>query len=186
MSEYDIDSELLEQSTVEWHPTEGWVPKKTKGATRSSRHASGKRTRTTARPESKRRPGSKVFSGMLTKETPEERFCRQFSIATAMIATGLFLITFVARRPELVALTFLLYIASGVAYSFTRRAKWNRLRKFVYRRSGYTCERCGITGVRLVAHHITPRYVGGQDTIENLTCLCENCHAEIHPWLKQR
>jgi len=121
----------------------------------------------------------------LPKETPSERFCRQLAIVAAVAATGLFLLSIAAQRLELLVPTLFLYTTSAIAYNLTRRAKWNRLRRFVYRRSGYACEKCGVTGVRLVAHHRIPRSHGGADSPENLICLCENCHAEIHPWLNR-
>ena len=119
----------------------------------------------------------------LPKETPSERFCRQIAIVAGVAATGLLIIFVATQRLELFVLTILLYAISAITYQLTRHAKWNRLRRFVYRRSGYTCEKCGVTGVRMVAHHSIPRSQGGADSPENLVCLCENCHAEIHPWL---
>lgn len=33
-------------------------------------------------------------------------------------------------------------------------------------------------------HHIIPIKNGGKNSKKNLVSLCENCHAEVHPWLK--
>jgi len=119
----------------------------------------------------------------LPEETSSERFCRRLTIVTAIAATGLFIIFVATQRLESFVLAIFLYATSAIAYQLTRQAKWNRLRRFVYRRSGYACEKCGVSGVRLVAHHRIPRSQGGADSPENLMCLCENCHTEIHPWL---
>ena len=31
-------------------------------------------------------------------------------------------------------------------------------------------------------HHLKPRYAGGQDTLENASLLCANCHTHIHKY----
>jgi 5-methylcytosine-specific restriction endonuclease McrA len=40
------------------------------------------------------------------------------------------------------------------------------------------CENCGRQGVDI--HHLKFRSQGGQDVIENLMCLCRECHFEVH------
>lgn len=41
------------------------------------------------------------------------------------------------------------------------------------------CENdCGNRGSHI--HHLTFRSQGGKDNIENLACLCHDCHYEIH------
>ena len=42
------------------------------------------------------------------------------------------------------------------------------------------CELCG-SKRGLEAHHIIPVCVGGDNTEENLICLCQNCHARLTP-----
>ena len=42
------------------------------------------------------------------------------------------------------------------------------------------CEYCGATWRALHAHHITSRGAGGNDTEDNLVCLCVNCHTAAH------
>jgi hypothetical protein len=50
----------------------------------------------------------------------------------------------------------------------------------IKRRDGNRCNNCGAEGVPLYVHHSIPYLLGGQDTIENLQLLCENCHLKIH------
>lgn len=62
---------------------------------------------------------------------------------------------------------------------------WNILRKQAYERDEFECRNCGAQGgpfggATLVAHHIVPRNVGGNDSISNLATLCEDCHGKIH------
>lgn len=44
-------------------------------------------------------------------------------------------------------------------------------------------ERCELCGSRrgLEAHHIIPLCVGGNDSDENLLCVCQRCHAILTP-----
>ena len=47
--------------------------------------------------------------------------------------------------------------------------------------AGTRCMCCGRdVGSEITWHHLKPRYAGGQDTIENASLLCANCHAHIH------
>lgn len=55
----------------------------------------------------------------------------------------------------------------------------------VKHRDDWTCQECGATvgevGTKHIhAHHITPKYRGGKNTVENGTTLCEGCHNKIH------
>ena len=61
---------------------------------------------------------------------------------------------------------------------------WDEIRKGVYRKDNYSCQRCGIRNVRLHAHHLIPLSEGGSDEIENLVSLCENCHKDMHFGMK--
>jgi 5-methylcytosine-specific restriction endonuclease McrA len=47
-------------------------------------------------------------------------------------------------------------------------------------RDGYTCRQCGKKHVRLEAHHVIFRELGGKDTLANLLTLCEVCHHKLH------
>lgn len=46
---------------------------------------------------------------------------------------------------------------------------------------------CVVCGARAdVRHHIIQIQKGGTNGHHNLVLLCNPCHAEVHPWLKQR
>jgi len=61
---------------------------------------------------------------------------------------------------------------------------WDEIRKKVYRKDGWTCQRCGIRNVKLHAHHLIPLSEGGLGEIENLVTLCERCHKDMHFGMK--
>lgn len=50
----------------------------------------------------------------------------------------------------------------------------------------FTCERCMCVGTSstMHAHHIVPLLAGGEDTYDNLICLCPECHREIHEQIR--
>lgn len=54
----------------------------------------------------------------------------------------------------------------------------------ILERDKYTCRRCGNKkdwGKRGVhVHHIIPRKFGGNESPENLICLCVGCHTAVH------
>lgn len=72
---------------------------------------------------------------------------------------------------------------------FYESADWKNLSKACKKRDGYVCRCCGKKArtkdekKRMHADHIIPRSKGGRDTLSNLQCLCEGCHAEKHPHL---
>src|SRR5213078_3547349 len=47
-------------------------------------------------------------------------------------------------------------------------------------RDGYACQQCGKKHIRLEAHHVIFRELGGKDTLANLLTLCEVCHHKLH------
>ena len=47
-------------------------------------------------------------------------------------------------------------------------------------RDKYTCQCCGKKSCRLETHHIVFRSNGGNDSLENLITLCEDCHRAVH------
>lgn len=55
----------------------------------------------------------------------------------------------------------------------------NATRKSVYRREGYRCALCDSTKY-LQVHHCVKRSHGGTDSVQNLVCLCADCHALAH------
>lgn len=67
----------------------------------------------------------------------------------------------------------------GVRYSGWR---WQRVADYVRRRDDFTCRNCRRRG--WTVHHVTPVSSGGSHRPGNLRTLCDDCHAEIHPWLQ--
>ena len=69
--------------------------------------------------------------------------------------------------------------------------KWDYLKDLCKRRAGYRCQKCGWAAGkrernRLDSHHITPRSKGGTDTLDNLICLCKDCHTAEHPHMQRK
>lgn len=53
------------------------------------------------------------------------------------------------------------------------------LRKKVFERDDYTCQKCKIqdkTARILEAHHAVPLFLEGKDLLDNLITLCNDCH----------
>jgi len=53
------------------------------------------------------------------------------------------------------------------------------LRKKVFERDNFTCQKCKTedkTTKTLEAHHITPLVMEGDDDLDNLITLCNDCH----------
>lgn len=63
--------------------------------------------------------------------------------------------------------------------------EWRSLVGTIFKRDGYHCQRCGtakVQGVKLHAHHLTP-WASDERlrfTPDNLTTLCDDCHAWVH------
>jgi len=57
---------------------------------------------------------------------------------------------------------------------------WDKIRKRVYRRDGFKCQRCGASDTELHAHHIKPKSKGGSHSTSNLKTLCKSCHESVH------
>jgi hypothetical protein len=58
---------------------------------------------------------------------------------------------------------------------------WEERWRAVLRRDGYKCTQCGAPrqpGCALQAHHKRKLRLGGSNRLENLTTLCETCHAK--------
>jgi hypothetical protein len=57
------------------------------------------------------------------------------------------------------------------------------MRKVKGNQSGWECERCGkrfADGWMIEFHHRLPTSAGGQDTFDNMSCLCQECHYNAH------
>ena len=84
----------------------------------------------------------------------------------------------------------------GRSYSATYNAgsNWHEIRKQVYKRDNYNCQRCGVKCVakskamkypqhskRIIqCHHITPYEQTQDNSLENLITLCIVCHRAVH------
>lgn len=67
-----------------------------------------------------------------------------------------------------------------------RRAKFDRVKNIRQRymfKKGDVCMACG--GAPNVRHHIIWLKHGGRNCRRNVCFLCNACHAEIHPWLRE-
>lgn len=53
---------------------------------------------------------------------------------------------------------------------------WDAIRYVVYSRDKFTCQDCGVNGLRLDVHHKIPYLYSGDNSIENLITLCRKCH----------
>jgi 5-methylcytosine-specific restriction endonuclease McrA len=56
---------------------------------------------------------------------------------------------------------------------------WKQARAACYERDNWTCRDCDVkcrNQVRIQAHHVIPRRLGGGDELENLVTLCAGCH----------
>lgn len=64
-----------------------------------------------------------------------------------------------------------------------RRHQFNESKRRLCRQPiGSPCFACGANGFN--RHHIIQLQNGGINSRRNLVILCDDCHAEIHPWLK--
>ena len=55
----------------------------------------------------------------------------------------------------------------------------------VKNRDNWTCQECGVTaeeiGTKLIhAHHIKPKSLGGENTLENGVTVCKPCHVTVY------
>ena len=71
----------------------------------------------------------------------------------------------------------------GVSREREKIGAWTRqLAPQVHEKYNYICQRCGVRGGKLEAHHLIPVYADeslGYD-FDNLVTLCKDCHAYIH------
>ena len=74
-----------------------------------------------------------------------------------------------------------------MAFNFPKYPdNWDEIRRNVYKRDDYTCQRCGEKGGPygnevLNCAHIISKSKGGTDDYSNLETVCEECHIEEHP-----
>jgi len=70
----------------------------------------------------------------------------------------------------------------GIAASTKRRKPLSHVviyRAIIVDYLGNRCAKCGTTE-NLNIHHIKPRYLGGEDKMENIILLCKTHHEELH------
>lgn len=79
---------------------------------------------------------------------------------------------FLSRHPE--------YVSTPMARVAPKARIPHRIRRAVYERDEYRCQRCG-TCVDLTLDHVQPECRGGQTTIENLQTLCRPCNCSKGP-----
>lgn len=60
--------------------------------------------------------------------------------------------------------------------------RWKRVARYVRRRDGHRCQKCGAEGVMLHVHHRQPVFKGGSHWPSNLVSLCGSCHVNAHGW----
>ena len=54
--------------------------------------------------------------------------------------------------------------------------QWEELRLQTFERDDYTCQYCGMRGVRLECDHVVPVARGGPTVLSNLTTACFSCN----------
>lgn len=59
--------------------------------------------------------------------------------------------------------------------------RWQRIARYVRRRDGHRCAKCGRRGM-LHVHHKRPVSRGGWHWPWNLVTLCASCHERAHGW----
>ena len=58
---------------------------------------------------------------------------------------------------------------------------WDKLRRIVYKRAKYICQYCRERYQGINAHHIIALSKGGKNDLNNLICICDQCHSILHP-----
>jgi 5-methylcytosine-specific restriction endonuclease McrA len=62
---------------------------------------------------------------------------------------------------------------------YLKTEHWGLLKNAVYGKYGRTCMVCGLTHTEVHAHH--HRYINrGNEDIDDMVCLCKNCHRKLH------
>lgn len=57
---------------------------------------------------------------------------------------------------------------------------WEQRKQIIIKNAEYECESCGENELPLHVHHERELSTGGSNKLENLKCLCEECHKEVH------
>jgi hypothetical protein len=72
----------------------------------------------------------------------------------------------------------------GTEGRITDDSDWQILRRITFDNQGRFCCNCERSDTRLDVHHIVPIEHGGTNRLSNLAVLCFDCHAKIHPWMR--
>ena len=70
------------------------------------------------------------------------------------------------------------FMSAEEKQQYLQSAEWYELRTLVFARDNYTCQSCG-SKQSLNCHHIVYDRLGNEN-LEDLTTLCENCHTLLH------
>ena len=62
-----------------------------------------------------------------------------------------------------------------------KQSAWQNVRRAVLERDKRTCRACGGRNY-IDVHHKKLRSAGGEETTQNLLCLCRYCHALVHAY----
>lgn len=54
--------------------------------------------------------------------------------------------------------------------------EWKNIRKQIWKRDNFTCQKCGKKNVELIAHHIIPFEFSHDNNLDNLISVCRSCH----------
>lgn len=67
-------------------------------------------------------------------------------------------------------------------YRWRSLGKYETWRQSVYTNANYTCQQCGATNCKVIAHHIKPakEYPELRYDVNNGLCVCKECHHKIH------
>ena len=68
----------------------------------------------------------------------------------------------------------------GVEYQNGDAKGFYNVKQAVLSRDNYACQVCGKTEGKLEVHHVVFKNNGGSDRMDNLVCLCKDCHEKIH------
>ena len=60
-----------------------------------------------------------------------------------------------------------------------RRVSQTDLLRYLHRKFGVVCEKCG-TAMNLTVDHVTPLAVGGKNDHTNIRILCQTCQKSYH------
>ena len=63
---------------------------------------------------------------------------------------------------------------------------WDKIRRIIYIRDNFTCQKCGKTKIVLDIHHIKPFLESFDNSLNNLVALCRSCHMKEENNLRRK